>query len=198
MAKHNWPIIKQFYVEGEQLENSYHFPTLQETAERFVVPHAMVEVRAGKEKWSEQRSIFQGKIEEKRQQSVAEQVGNEAADFDGECFKIAKTLVDFALQAIEQAAAVGRVLTFGEQRDIATIVDRAQRIGRLAAGDSTSNEKAVGAKAVFRIVNGAGDVRGSGSLMRELARSLSDDDLIALVGDEAQPYIDELRAANLN
>ncbi len=161
-----WNAIRSAFVEGvadESVPGGTAWPTLQDVAARFGKHHDTVRRRAAREKWTEQRRRYSEKLAMERREARTAAMLREAAEFDAENLRLAKALLATVSQVTEDATRLARI----RERKLRAVVDdpdetasvlanpllkaatptglaalastlaTAQKVGRLALGDTT-------------------------------------------------------------
>jgi len=136
MKKTEWPIVKSWYIEGEQTLDGLKYPTLEDVARRANRKPDSVRKVAGKEKWAEQRKQFQAKVQTliKEDKSVA--MAGESVSFDSECLEAARA----GLAEVRRRLEMIKETRTGKSGDILVLSNALkilQASGRLAFGEVT-------------------------------------------------------------
>lgn len=102
--KYDWLTIRREYVEGYQEEHGITYPTLQELATKYGVPHKTVRMRSAKERWRHLRAQHLRTIEAAKRAKRAIRLGEEAADFDTKSLNVAKLGIAMVTQRMAEIA----------------------------------------------------------------------------------------------
>lgn len=128
--------IKIAFVEGElDNKNNRIWPTLPKLAKKFKLNITTIDKHALNENWKILRSQFQLKLESVRQDMRIESLSKEIVMFDNLCFETAK----FLIERIKEKLIGSNDLYSMES--IARTLEKAQKVGRLASGESTDNTR---------------------------------------------------------
>ena len=131
--KTDWVKLKQLYTEGPEI-------TLQELAEKHKVKPQTLRLRAAREGWTEQRKLFQAKVQNLRLEKKSEIMASESAQFDSDSLKLARALFGLIAEDIKSRKPV---------KDIATALVNAQKVGKLAFGEVTDQDNEVTIKVEY-------------------------------------------------
>jgi hypothetical protein len=146
-TRHRWPEIERCYVQGREVNGAREYPSLAELAREFGVSHQYLQQRCAAGGWSEKRQKFLGEIEAKAAEIASTTLAKQSATFDLSCFDAAKRLVLDIGRQIEKGS-----LSLAARSSLASALVNAQRVGRLALGDSVENVKQLTLPSgVFRI-----------------------------------------------
>ena len=121
--KTNWTKIKQSFIEGT--EEGY--PAL---AEKFKVTYVVLKRHAAKEGWTEQRKLFQAKVQNLRTEKKSEIMASESVQFDSDCLKIARAALGKIVQELKGDMPADKTMA---------ALEKAQKIGRLAFGEQAGD-----------------------------------------------------------
>jgi hypothetical protein len=142
-VRHDWVKIRAAYVEGCDVNGTFkHEPAIREIAGIFGVNEVTVRRISAKEGWLQQRSLYVTKVEQARREQRADNMASKAAEFDGKVLETAEALLSLSRRELNRlltaAKADGKAATsLTMLKDISAIAEKAQRIGRLAMGEST-------------------------------------------------------------
>lgn len=103
----------------------------QELAEKFKVNFVSLRRHASKEGWTEQRKLFQAKVQNLRTEKRSEIMASESAQFDSDCLKIARAALGKIVQELKGEGPADKSMS---------ALEKAQKIGRLAMGETTEKE----------------------------------------------------------
>jgi hypothetical protein len=126
--KTDWTKIKQEFIEGADIG----YPAL---ADKFKVNYVVLKRHAAKEKWTELRKLFQAKVQNLRTEKKSEIMASESVAFDSDCLNTARKILIAADKGIDTGEPVDKM---------ASAVEKAQKIGRLAFGEATDKTEATG------------------------------------------------------
>jgi len=146
-GRYPWNTIRAAYVEGLQEENGLRFPTLDELATKYGPDAAHMRRKAAKERWAEQRKMFQSKVEAARQDNKVNLLAAEAAKFDAECLELARVGLHHVrghfLNAQEKFKSTGGkdAMNVAMLEKLSRASERYQKVGRLALGEPTEHSR---------------------------------------------------------
>lgn len=162
-APGTWDEVRTLYVEGEDgagPDAPRSWPTLDQCAARFGFAGQSVRRKAAKEGWAAERALFTSRMSAKRQELRVSTMLREAAEFDSESLTQARNLLREVNAALEDAARVRKLRDQRLKRvvddpdatlamlraapisaqaltGLAGTLAQAQKVGRLAMGDTT-------------------------------------------------------------
>ena len=163
--KYDWDAIRDYYIHGiEDEDGNYSFPTLKDTAINFEMHETRVRDRAAAERWTDQRAVFQRRVQVERQKERAKHLVGEAVQLDSTALGTAKLGVqlvygrlgeigrDFTKHQTKRAeletlAASGAPVDprqllspvyYREMNELASAAERFYDIGRKALGEDIS------------------------------------------------------------
>jgi hypothetical protein len=140
MKKTDWATIKQWYVQGEQGPEGLRYPTLEELAKRARRNDSSVRHKASVEKWAEQRKQFTAKVENLTAERKSTVMAGESVEFDSVCLDKARKII----------ARVDKGLESGEPVEkMATALEKAQKVGKLAFGENPDVDKDITIKVKY-------------------------------------------------
>jgi len=154
-----WDFIRAQYVEGVQgPDGRLYYPSSFVLAEEHGISRSTISQRAAKEGWTDQREIWQARLEQQRQEKKVDLLSKEAARFDLDIYKIVASAVShiqghFLIAQRKLQKAEGRdltvqdVMTLGEINRLTMALERLQRVGRLALGEPLHMESGEPGKA---------------------------------------------------
>lgn len=127
----NWKSIKKDYVHGDY--------TSRELSEKHKVPEGTIRARISREDWATTRSEVQQKIVSAATEKLANRTVDELAKFNEDGIKLARAFNAQVAKHIQSAQAANRTIPPNEIRSLAATAEVAQRMGRLAMGQTTDN-----------------------------------------------------------
>ena len=149
--KHHHPSyyehVKVLFVEGElDLNNNRVWPKLSVLAKRFKLNQKTLDTHVSEGKWRVLKDQFQLKLEAARQDKRIEILSNEAILFDKKCFDMSNTIIEKLEKKLVAASTVDKEGVIRESsvfilESICRALEKAQKVGRLASGESTSNSR---------------------------------------------------------
>jgi hypothetical protein len=143
--RHDWIAIRQKFVEGVANEDgAVTYPTLDEVAHAHGVRPSFLRQTASRQKWVQGRNIYRAELEQETRKKRREARAKESAQFDTLTLRVAHALVVMASNDIAKASKSGAAITLNARKVIADIVEKAQRVGRLALGDATEHQQLTG------------------------------------------------------
>jgi hypothetical protein len=161
MVRHDWIAIRSAFVEGTEINGAFLVnPSLGQVAEKFGCAPGNMRRIAGEEKWIEQRGIYQARIEQGARDKKVLTMAAKGAEFDAKNLEIASALLSLVKVTINQEiqalqADSNYTPTMSKLKDASFVQEKAQRIGRLALGDTTEEVGNRGSAAVtFSIIGG--------------------------------------------
>lgn len=151
-----WQRVRAAYVQGVEDENGFRrFPTYQQLEAEFNVNYGTIALRCKKEGWQEERAIFERKLKEDIDAKKRKELLKASVEFDSSSLKLAKAIqaeigqLLVAAQYERQKIAQGleperKIFTSSALSSMAMALATAQKVGRLALGESTENGRDVG------------------------------------------------------
>jgi hypothetical protein len=140
----DWLAIKAAYVEGyEESGARVAEPTLDALQAKFGISISTLRKRSMKEKWADERQLFQARLEEAKREKSTEVLASKGAEFDALSLRSAEKLfkkIERELDAVLDGKS-GASLTPNQIAALATAAKQAQHVGRLVMGDSTDNAR---------------------------------------------------------
>ncbi len=121
----NWPALRTEYVHGSL--------TFKELAEKHGLKDGTVRQRAHREGWEAERNATSRAVTQAAQERLTESRSAQLAKFNEDDLRVAR-----AIRA-RAAAMLGNVQQPADLRALASAMDTAQKIGRLALGATTGN-----------------------------------------------------------
>lgn len=136
-TERDWVAIKSAYVQGFEVDGvRLAEPTLFDVEKRFGVPESTLRKRSMTEKWSDERRLFQKRVEETTREKSTEILASKGAEFDALSLRVAERMLIRVAKALD-----GKGVTPAQFRALAGTAKDAQAIGRLVMGDSTENQR---------------------------------------------------------
>jgi hypothetical protein len=151
-----WQRVRAAYVQGVEDENGFRrFPTYQQLEAEYNVNYGTIALRCKKEGWQEERAIFERKLKEDIDAKKRKELLKASVEFDSSSLKLAKAIqaeigqLLVAAQYERQKIAQGleperKIFTSSALSSMAMALATAQKVGRLALGESTENGRDVG------------------------------------------------------
>ena len=140
----DWALVKAAYVEGYERDGVRVVePLLDDVAKKFGIPLSTIRKRSMTEKWTEERHLFQKRLEEAKREKTTEVLASKGAEFDALSLRSAEKLFK-KIERVLDAALVDKStapLTPNQVAALATAAKQAQHVGRLVMGDSTDNAR---------------------------------------------------------
>ena len=135
----NWPALKIEYVNGSM--------SLRELADKHGINSAGVLKRAHREGWDAERHRLSSAVSETAQAALNVTRPTELVEFNTNDIRLAKALKAMVAKALNEAQGDSprKRLTAAELSSLATVAERAQKMGRLALGASTESTEHTGA-----------------------------------------------------
>lgn len=170
----NWPQVRAYYVEGDEVGGVRVWPTISDTAARFGMPPETVGKKATRDRWTAARDNFRSAYERKREQVRLETMARESVEFDGAFVRSARAMVGLLNRQITAAGRAGDKASIKHLYAIARTMLAVQRAGKLALGEATDRNALELPAGVFSFVGGPrpvddegegeGDDEGAGEL----------------------------------
>ena len=142
-----WAAIRDLYVIGEVDEDRKHqSPSYPEIASKFGVHKTTVATRGAKEGWVRLREEHEKGVSDGRTEVATRVLGNEAGQFDVECFGSSRALMAQAAKHItdhtgyDENGEAKDPLPIDDIKDLSSAIKTLQHVGRLALGKSTDNK----------------------------------------------------------
>lgn len=142
--KHDWIAAKTDYVQGIVQDGKYIFPTVLQLSEKHGITYHYLAKRSSKEKWSDERKIFEKRAEEARNQERIRVLSSSSSEFSVTNLNVAKIGLAFVSNAL---AIHGKALndndeihklTVNEIESLARSATTYQRLGKIAMGEPES------------------------------------------------------------
>jgi len=144
--KHPWFRVKTEYIEGHiDADNNQVWPTMKQLSLKHAIPFAYLRKIASEQKWTIEKNNYITHFEHVRQQEKIKHLAKKSTKFDERCIKIAEegiTKLEEYLSApiIDDGEGETRVFFNIDGLElIAKTLEKFQKIGRLALGNSTDN-----------------------------------------------------------
>ena len=140
----DWPAVKAAFVEGYERDSvRFAEPQLGDVASKFGIPLSTIKKRAMIEKWTEERHLFQKRLEDAKRERTTEVLASKGAEFDALSLRSAEKLFKKIERQLDAALADKSTapLTPNQVAALATAAKQAQHVGRLVMGDSTDNAR---------------------------------------------------------
>lgn len=140
----DWAPVKAAFIEGYEREGvRLAEPQLGDVATKFGIPLSTVKKRSMIEKWTEERQLFQKRLEEAKREKTTEVLASKGAEFDALSLRSAEKLFKKIERQLDAALADKSTapLTPNQVAALATAAKQAQHVGRLVMGDSTDNAR---------------------------------------------------------
>ncbi|MCR4399114.1 MAG: hypothetical protein NUV93_09165 [Firmicutes bacterium] len=146
--RHDWARIKSEYVEGARDEaGNVIWPTVEELARKHGISVFYAQRKAADEGWSKERQIYLKKIEEARREKKSEALASEAAQFDAEVLRVARAgvaqVTAHLAQGARQYKETQEPMHSGELDRLSRALERFQKAGKLALGESVEGEQEI-------------------------------------------------------
>jgi len=142
--KYDWVNIKREYVEGyADKENKQMWPTMKQLSLKHGIPPAYLRRIAALQKWTIEKNNYVTNYEHCIQAEKIRYLAQKSAKFDGKCIKISEEGIKkieeylFNENITEDGARI--YFTMEEMELAAKTLERFQKVGRLALGNSTDN-----------------------------------------------------------
>ena len=139
--------IKLDFVQGMlDKDDKRKYPTISELAKKYKLNSTSLNSYANKNGWKLQRKQFQLKMEVVLETERIKEFSKKIVEFDKRCFDLSDSIVDKLSIQLKSAVVLSKN---GEEKGIDTYaiesicraLEKAQKVGRLASGETTSNEK---------------------------------------------------------
>jgi hypothetical protein len=155
-AEELWNKVRTAYVQGVEDENGFRrFPTYQQLQTEFGINYGTIALRCKTQGWQEERAIFERKLKEDIDAKKRKELLKASIEFDSSSLKLAKAIqseigqllvaAQYERQKISQGLEPERkIFTTSALSSMATALATAQKVGRLALGESTENGRDVG------------------------------------------------------
>ena len=147
--RYDWLIIKTEYVEGYIDEKNNHiWPTMKKLSVKHAVPSAYLRRIASLQQWTTEKQNFITNYEHAKQEEKIKLLDEKSAKFDAKCIKIAsagiKEIEKLLCNTInmnldDNGEDVRPILTMESLEAAAKTLEKFQKVGRLALGNSTDN-----------------------------------------------------------
>ncbi|MBD1995246.1 hypothetical protein H6G00_01200 [Leptolyngbya sp. FACHB-541] len=136
MAKHNWQVIKDEYVQAPDEKSR---PTLEQLSAKYKCSPSYLQEKVAKENWKIEAERFVQMVSDKRQEHKLTALAGDLAGWDTQCFNLAKGGLNLIFQqineAIEGTRRSGDPLSSKQLDELGKALQRFQQIGRTALGE---------------------------------------------------------------
>lgn len=151
-----WHKIRDAYVHGVEDDNGFRkWPTYQELEAEFGPQYSTIAIRCKAEGWQEQRAVFEAKLKAEIDAKKRKELLKASIEFDSSSLKLAKAIQSEIGQLLVGAQHQRKLMAEGLENErkiftssalssLATALATAQKVGRLALGESTENGRDVG------------------------------------------------------
>jgi hypothetical protein len=133
-----WDDARAMYVEGIMDGGARRYPSMADIAQKAGVSHDAVRKRAAREKWTEQRILFQERLAQKRTEQVTERLAHSAAELDSRASTVANAGITRCAQLMLNTSSPVALSA------LASALRTFHAIGRLIHGEPTDNTGAGG------------------------------------------------------
>jgi len=144
--KHPWYKVKIEYIEGHlDKDNNQVWPTMKQLSLKHAIPFAYLRKIASAQKWTIEKNNYITHYEHVRQQEKIKFLAKKSAKFDEKCIKIAEKGIEKIEQYLCNPIIEGEedkahiFFNIDNLELIAKTLEKFQKIGRLALGNSTDN-----------------------------------------------------------
>lgn len=152
--KYNWGIIKREYVEGYFIDdNVIKWPTMKELALKWGVPPNYLRRVASEDRWTVEKRNYVTNYEHAKQEEKIRYLAKKSAKFDTRCAKIAeegiRRIENYLIQTEnnviidKEGNPVKIIVTLQDLEMAAKTLEKFQKIGRLAFGNTTDNKREI-------------------------------------------------------
>lgn len=135
--------MRNDFVQGLDDEGQKTFPTLDQLISKYSVAKSTTYRVASQENWKQQRAQFQEKYTQELDQKRTKEMIRESKQFDNSSINLAKGIYSSVAQMLQDNSRKTQegknTLTPQAIRSLATAAATAQRIAKLALGESTEN-----------------------------------------------------------
>ena len=151
-----WLKIRTAYVHGVEDENGFRkWPTYLELEKEFGPQYSTIAIRCKDENWQEQRAVFEAKLKAEIDAKKRKELLKASIEFDTSSLKLAKAIQSEIGQLLVGAQHQRKLISEGLEPErkiftssslssLAAALATAQKVGRLALGESTENGRDVG------------------------------------------------------
>jgi hypothetical protein len=151
-----WHKIRDAYVHGVEDDNGFRkWPTYLELEKEFGPQYSTIAVRCKAENWQEQRAVFEAKLKAEIDAKKRKELLKASIEFDTSSLKLAKAIQSEIGQLLVGAQHQRKLMSEGLEPErkiftssslssLAAALATAQKVGRLALGESTENGRDVG------------------------------------------------------
>ena len=140
----DWVAVKEAYVCGIiKDDGSLYFPTHVELATQFGSTPSSVASKSSLGDWQTERSLYVANLEQRKKEHRIEELASQAAEFDTRVLKAARAGISHLEAHFRNAQRLyeqeGIVMRLNDLDRISRSLERYDRVGRLALGESTHN-----------------------------------------------------------
>ncbi len=163
LSQEKWTEIRTSFVQGiESPSGERVYPTIEMLAKQYNIHWNTLQRRQQKENWKDERAIFESKVAEDIDNKKRQEMLQQAVQFDFDSLKLARSLqgsIANILQMDNEKVRIVRqrmslnidrqkelnitdpidCLKTNEINNLSMALEKAQRVGRLAFGESTEN-----------------------------------------------------------
>lgn len=136
VAKHNWQVIHDEYVYAPDEASR---PTYEELAAKYKCSPSYLREKASTEKWKLEAERYLETVAEKRKDNKSTALAGDLAEWDTQCFQLAKGGLNLIYQqineAIEGAKKGNDPLSPKQLDELGKALQRFQQIGKTALGE---------------------------------------------------------------
>jgi hypothetical protein len=141
--KYDWHPVKREYVEGYIENDKQIWPTMKELSLKHGIPPAYLRRVASIQKWTIEKQNYVTNYEHAIQSEKIKYLAKKSAAFDDKCIKIAeegvRKIENLLCNEIIDKNGVKIVIGIDGIECAAKTLEKFQKIGRLALGNSTDN-----------------------------------------------------------
>jgi len=152
--KYDWGIIKREYVEGYFVDdNIIKWPTMKELALKWGVAPNYLRRVASEDRWTIEKKNYITNYEHTKQEEKIRYLAKKSAKFDTRCAKIAeegiRRIENYLIQTEnnviidKDGQSIKIIITLQDLEIAAKTLEKFQKIGRLAFGNTTDNKREV-------------------------------------------------------
>ena len=148
----NWMAVRKSYVEGIRDGNHEYpkFPSIPELSEMYNISVPAIAQHCSKGMWVRDRTKFIGDLNEVTEAKHVEKLADRAVEFDNKCYNMSMSGIKDIEEKINffktmpvssEESKVKETLTIDFYDKASRAIERFQRIGRIALGLSSDNNK---------------------------------------------------------
>lgn len=159
-VRYDWPVLRAAYVEGCEIDGTrVETPSLRQVAEKYGVKHERLRKVSSTQNWTDQRHMYLSKVEQMRREKRAENMAARGAEFDANVLEVSETLINLSRRELNRIITEARQnqkssVSLTALRDLSIILERSQKTGRLALGDTTEETGIRAPSGQFFVVGG--------------------------------------------